>query len=217
MQTKTCSNPNCKQINPQPIENFHRDKRKKDGLRSRCKSCELEAAKRYRDAHKEERALKQREYYEKHGDIQRRASNNWKRENTERTKEYMRKWYEENKEDRRAYNKEYAEENHDGVLERSRKRRAIRYGQNDFFTEEEFFVKFEQLGKKCFYCGKGLTNDTVTRDHYIPLVKGGSDTIENIVPCCKNCNSRKRNKMPNDFIKELSDNHEPSRTNGKME
>lgn len=215
METKKCSNPNCKQENPQPLSNFHRDRRKKDGLRSRCKACELEAAQKYRNARREELAAKQREYYKKHGDIQRQASLNWKRNNPERTKQYMQSWYEEHKEDRQSYNHDYGQENHDGVLERSRKRRAIRHGLDEFFTEEQFFEKFEHLGKKCFYCGVELTNETVTRDHYIPLAKGGNDNIDNIVPCCKNCNSRKRNKMPEDFIKELSDNHEPSRTNGR--
>lgn len=215
MQTKNCSNPNCKQNNPQSINNFHRDARKKDGYRSRCKACILESSECYRKAHREELAEKQREYYQEHGDIQRQASKNWKKNNSDHTKEYMRNWYEANKDHRRKYNREYGQENHDGVLERSRKRRAIQYGQSEYFTEEQFFEKFEQLGKKCFYCGVELTKETVTRDHYIPLVKGGSDTIENIVPCCKNCNSRKRNKLPEDFINELSDNHEPSRTNGR--
>lgn len=217
MLTKNCSNPNCKQQNPQPLENFHKDSHRKDGLRSRCKACQKEATKKYNDAHKEERAMRQREYYKEHGEIQRQASNNWKRKNSERTKEYMHDWYEKNKENKSVYNHDYGQANHDRVLERSRKQRAIRFGKNEFFTEKEFFEKFEQLGRKCFYCGKALTTETVTRDHYIPFTKGGSDTIENIVPCCANCNSQKRNKMPNEFMKQLTDNHEPSRTNGKKE
>lgn len=213
MNQKSCSNPECKQQNPQPLENFHRDAKKKDGLRSRCKSCEIEAAKRYRDANKEIRAKNQREYYQKHGDIQRAASIAWKRENSERVKEYFKGWYSENRDNRLEYHKEYAAANPSGVLERSRKRRAKSFGLDEHFTEAEFFKKFNALGRKCFYCEAPLTDETVTRDHYIALVRGGSDAIDNIVPCCAMCNSRKRNKGPEEYIKSLG-NHEPSRANG---
>jgi hypothetical protein len=36
---KTCSNPKCAQANPQNLDSFHKDKSKKDGFRTRCKSC----------------------------------------------------------------------------------------------------------------------------------------------------------------------------------
>lgn len=151
---KYCSNPNCKQKNPQPVENFHKDTRKKDGLRSRCKACELERAAQYRETHKEERAAKQRKYYEEHGEIQRKASRNWKANNRERNKEITDNWYQTHKAERSKYNREYGQANHDGVLERSRKKRAKSYGLNEHFTESEFTEKFNALGRKCYYCGK---------------------------------------------------------------
>lgn len=52
MQTKTCSNPDCQMDNPQPIENFHRNNRSKDGLNSQCKTCRKAAARRYRQSAK---------------------------------------------------------------------------------------------------------------------------------------------------------------------
>lgn len=36
---KTCSSKNCKQINPQPLDNFATDTWRKDGKQRECKSC----------------------------------------------------------------------------------------------------------------------------------------------------------------------------------
>lgn len=35
----------------------------------------------------------------------------------------------------------------------------------------------------------------VTRDHVVPLAKGGGNSIENIRPCCYSCNSKKGDRQ----------------------
>jgi len=50
----------------------------------------------------------------------------------------------------------------------------------------------------CWYCGKKIEAD-FTIDHVIPISRGGTDTLENLVPCCKSCNSGKRNKSIEEF------------------
>lgn len=199
MDTKTCSNDDCTEQNPQPLSNFHKDRCKPDGLRSRCKTCELVAAATYRSSHRAELADKQREYYERSGELQRAASRRWKDNNKQRQRDYWQEWYSENAEHRATYWKHYAAENPDILRERSQRRRARKLEAEGSFTEAEFQAKFAANNYHCHWCGKKLTAKTVTRDHRIPLAKGGSDSINNIVPSCHSCNARKRTKMPWEF------------------
>ncbi len=41
----------------------------------------------------------------------------------------------------------------------------------------------------CVICGREMVS--VTKDHIVPFYKGGSDSIRNIQPACKSCNSSK--------------------------
>jgi len=47
---------------------------------------------------------------------------------------------------------------------------------------------------KCCYCGKGSDIEKLTREHIIPLSKGGAHHHSNIRLCCKRCNGHRGNK-----------------------
>lgn len=42
----------------------------------------------------------------------------------------------------------------------------------------------------CFYCGTQLSIG-FHMDHFFPASRGGSDTLDNLVPSCANCNTSK--------------------------
>ncbi|HSW95510.1 MAG TPA: HNH endonuclease [Patescibacteria group bacterium] len=44
------------------------------------------------------------------------------------------------------------------------------------------------FGGQCAYCARGAP---LHADHRIPLARGGSNSIDNIVPACSSCNLRK--------------------------
>lgn len=48
----------------------------------------------------------------------------------------------------------------------------------------------------CLYCGERVPRSQLTRDHVIPTSEGGPDSWENVVTACYRCNSRKRNRTP---------------------
>lgn len=60
---------------------------------------------------------------------------------------------------------------------------------------------------RCHYCKREVSVDRkdfyaphyATRDHYIPLSKGGKNAMSNIVLCCRECNAKKGNMMPGEF------------------
>ena len=49
---------------------------------------------------------------------------------------------------------------------------------------------------ECHYCGGSFAPRELTMDHLVPLIRGGRTVKSNVVPCCKECNSKKRYMLP---------------------
>ena len=43
----------------------------------------------------------------------------------------------------------------------------------------------------CLYCGGSFSRSALTRDHIVPVSRGGEDCWENVVTACRACNQRK--------------------------
>jgi two-component system, OmpR family, phosphate regulon sensor histidine kinase PhoR len=48
----------------------------------------------------------------------------------------------------------------------------------------------------CHYCGQPMLPGELTMDHIVPIARGGKSTKGNIVPACKECNSKKKQLLP---------------------
>ncbi|WP_440223381.1 HNH endonuclease [Dokdonella sp. MW10] len=48
----------------------------------------------------------------------------------------------------------------------------------------------------CLYCGQHFSRGDLTRDHVIPISRGGRDTWQNVVTACLACNVRKGCRTP---------------------
>ena len=72
---------------------------------------------------------------------------------------------------------------------RSRRKVRTTYRKVSVFYRDNFI---------CQFCGIKVTRSTATIDHVIPRSKGGLSTYENTVTACNRCNSRKRDRTPNE-------------------
>lgn len=61
----------------------------------------------------------------------------------------------------------------------------------------------------CYYCKRKFKPNELTMDHRIPLSRGGESIKENLVPCCKECNHKKKYLLPiewEEYLKNLKKN-----------
>lgn len=59
---------------------------------------------------------------------------------------------------------------------------------------------------RCHWCGCQFPPEEMTMDHVIPLARGGKASRNNVVPSCKECNSRKKYLLPmewDDYLNSL--------------
>jgi len=54
---------------------------------------------------------------------------------------------------------------------------------------------FRRDHNTCLYCGLKFSNRDLSRDHVIPVSRGGLDDWMNVVTSCKRCNTRKGNRL----------------------
>lgn len=62
-------------------------------------------------------------------------------------------------------------------------------------TENQWRRLLQFHDSRCVMCGAVATS----KDHIVPLSRGGSDSIRNIQPACKRCNSAKGNRSSKDL------------------
>jgi hypothetical protein len=68
-------------------------------------------------------------------------------------------------------------------------RRCRKYGHTpvvEHFTAQQLV---DRHGDGCYYCGGGAFECV---DHLVCVRVGGPHTLDNTVPCCRECNQRKR-------------------------
>ena len=107
-------------------------------------------------------------------------------------------WYEQHAykgvrkkdETKQVYHRRYVKNNPERIAHLKARRYARERKAEGSHTLAEWQELKKKHNNKCAHCGE---EKKLTKDHIIPLSKGGTDYIVNIQPLCRNCNSKKWN------------------------
>jgi len=77
--------------------------------------------------------------------------------------------------------------------------------------ENAHFLRYQNLRRsihqrergKCFYCLRGLTSHNRCLDHVIPQANLGGNSYRNLVSCCHDCNSKKKQRPAEELLRWL--------------
>lgn len=169
--------------------------------RPRCKPCWREWEREYfwnnRDA---KRQAKKRQWANADKVVLRARFLEWKSVNREKVRAADARRLEQIRGDpKRRENetrriREWARANPEAAAAQRARRRAREYGAPGNYTRQDVHAILRLQCRRCYYCEANLARFDV--DHWIPLVRGGSNHPENIVICCDSCNSSKGSKLP---------------------
>jgi len=200
------------------------------GRKKYCDECKIlvrgEIDKRYRERNKERIRQRRIEARRKNPEKFKAAYEKWRLANLDKVAARVKAWRDANpgksretarnsywrnwdkrkqlrdqrREELRERNKNWRRANLEKDAAKSRRHYAKKRGATGSHTLEEFLEVCEQYSWRCFYCGCQLDRSTVTEDHVVPVSEGGTDNIDNIVPACRSCNSRKGDKSLEEFL-----------------
>lgn len=211
---KTCCT--CK-LNCELI-NFYNNNNTKDKLSNQCKSC----SKNYRDLNKNKKYPSstleykrlyinnnldhinktRRIRYGKNITKYRKESSLSHNKNRSKRLENQRKYYLNNKQYFSKKNKNYRKSNSVYISLQNRKRKDL-LKNYPIIKKQDISELLFRHNHKCYYCKIDVkVGFNLNMDHVIPLSRGGTHTIENLVPSCKLCNLRKGTKSIEEFLKD---------------
>jgi 5-methylcytosine-specific restriction endonuclease McrA len=131
--------------------------------------------------------------------------------NPEKARAAMRRWRKAHPEKHNADSRAYYARHRDEALVQSAayhrahpeirkasdsRRRLWKIGTGASYTAAEWLALVGSYGGRCGYCHQPLP---LHADHRVPLSRGGSNTIDNIIPACARCNTRKGQSTEAEF------------------
>lgn len=188
-----------------PHAEFHKDKARRDGLATMCKSCNCARASAWHQENRERSTQRQREYYGKNGEAMRATMAAYRQRNLESVRAMRRAWSRANPDRKRALDVRWQAANRHKVrlykrASQARRRQAVLASPSHHTAADvQRLIRLQR--NRCACCGKSLKSGFHI-DHRMPLKRGGSNSRENIELLCPRCNGRKSGKDPILFMQE---------------
>jgi 5-methylcytosine-specific restriction endonuclease McrA len=143
------------------------------------------------------RSSKNRRYYLSHREQVKERNKRWARANRDKVRAAQRRWAAAHREKFREWVREWYRRNPD----RSRIYVGRLHGSGGSHSAREWLDLVHAHDGRCAYCG---SDGRLERDHRIPISRGGSDWIANILPACGLCNRRKGRLTEEEFRARLT-------------
>ena len=174
-----------------PLTEFDRRKDSPSGFKSSCKPCKREsdaaAMRRWRERNPELSRERSRFYVAQNPEKERERYRRYDRENREKRRLAIAKSREENPEHHRELGRKWRAANLELCRARCRAYWHRKRSGADPAADVDAYCELLML-QACAYCG---ATDNMSIDHVIPLSKGGTHEIDNLLPACRSCNSSK--------------------------
>jgi 5-methylcytosine-specific restriction endonuclease McrA len=116
------------------------------------------------------------------------SSRRYERENADAQRERKHRSYMQNREAVIARAVQWQRDNPEKHAENKRRRRERLAQAPGSHTTADWRALCRKYDNRCLCCGN---TGRIERDHIIPIIKGGSNDIENIQPLCRRCNCSK--------------------------
>ena len=171
-----------------PLTDYYLDR---GNPRKVCKSCHCIRTKVWREANKERKKALDLAWQQNNRERYRKAQRQWRQNNPERMPIYRKKWL--------SANWEFNKLSH---VNRESKRRAAKRKTGGTVATIDWLVRLKEFNDFCAYCLNPL-NGNYHMEHMKPLSRGGSHTIDNVVPACPTCNYKKSDKTLLEFVSQV--------------
>jgi len=173
---KTCTS--CGQTFPATLEYFHKSKYA-DGLFAKCKGCRSVQRKEHYLKNKPKILEQCHEYYQSNKKYIAKRNAKYRASHRKQAKITQKIWREKFPEKKR---------NH------KLSRRAREKGNPIFLILSKEIKRL--YASPCSVCG---STQNIEADHIVPIARGGSTSIGNLQPLCRNCNRSKGSKLMSEW------------------
>ncbi|MFV9507809.1 MAG: HNH endonuclease [Oscillochloridaceae bacterium umkhey_bin13] len=173
-----------------PVAGFRLRAQMRDGYDSICRECLNAGSRRWRDQNKERVAQLNREYYEANREERKAYHRRYHHEHKEYFRRKIIEFRQKNASYHRDYVRNWSRRNPDKIMVQGNARRAAKQ-RGGKFTAVEWADLKQCYDYHCLRCGRREPEIKLSVDHVIPLSQGGANTIDNIQPLCRACNSAK--------------------------